>query len=145
MKRLLQCFWQAWMMVLIEWDRLDRICWINTWRDVKKGKIRESSVTHKGTRGFTEVVSGTSYWLRILDNMWSKSPEETEFPPSKFYDHLCILCWWHKFNKCTCLVTRIVIIPRENHFHPQKCYGAMHSFHKLSSHDKILCFIYRKH
>ena len=34
---------------------------------------------HVETIAFTEVVSGTSYRLRILESMWSKSLEERDF------------------------------------------------------------------
>ena len=71
---------------------------MNNWNDVKKGTIRNSSPIWKDTRGVTVVVSGTSAWLRILDNIWSKSLEEREFHPSKFCGHLCMLCKWYRFQ-----------------------------------------------
>jgi len=40
---------------------------------VKKGAIRNCSPTQKDDGGIMKGVSGTSRWLRSLDNMWYKS------------------------------------------------------------------------
>ena len=54
-------------------------------------------------------------------------------------------CRLADFNQCVCLVTKDVVIPIGNHFHPQKCSTDMHLFHNPPSYDKILCFIYRQY